>query len=1013
MRQTTAAAIVALLCACTAPARAQQMPVRTYTTAEGLAGDDVRAILQDDSGFLWIGTSTGLSRFDGRELRTYGTADGLPHPLINHLLQDGAGTLWVATAGGAARLDRSARAFTVVTSGHHSGNVRLLHQDRAGTIWIASGRTLCPISPDADENRCIKVPMATQPPPGEEGQIESLAEAPDGTLWIGTSWGLVERRPDGQLRTRQIRPTARDDRVYHLSVDRNGDLWITHWGIAHGPGVNWALYVLGRDAPVPVLSATAGGRFGNARVHGVFPSRGGGFWIATEDGVVQVHDGEVRRLGAANGLGSPYRVVTEDREGNVWLGSRSAGLTRLQTDSVVTFTEREGLHGREVTALLEDRTGHLCAVGVASDGGRWFGVLEGEAFRSFVPAGTERIGYWGWGWGQTFLQDRGGEWWLATGEGIFRYPAVASCADLATRRPKMVYRSRHGLSADDVFRLFEDSRGDIWITAFGDPGLQRWVRATGNFERFTELGRLGVTAFAEDRAGNVWMGLYAEGLLRYRHGRIEHYQQADGVPAGFIEDLHVDRGGRLWVASQEGGLARVDDPDTARPLFTKPIGAEGLAENAVHSILEDHLGRIYAGTGRGVIQFDADMRPIRRISTAEGLASNVVRTSYLDRHGNLWFGTAKGLSRLTPRALPPPRPGPVFVQDLRIAGVPHPVAQLGETDIRGLVVGPGDGRVEIEYGAASLAPGEVPRYVIRLEGADKEWREPTTARRMLYLNLAPGSYRFLVRALYADGQMSPRPATVSFDVLRPVWQRAWFVALALVALGGSGWAFHRQRVRRLLALERVRTRLATDLHDDLGARLSRISILSGVARVRLGTTEAVTFLDDIGATARELIQASGDLVWSMDPAHDDLRSLTARIRRFASDMLDPLGVAWTLNGASDGELAPVSAVVRRHVLLVCQEAINNIARHAAARHVTLTLAVDHRVLRAQIHDDGRGFPMPAGGPPDGRAGDGGSGEPTGRGLRNMAGRARELGGELDVTSAPGEGTCVRLAVPLR
>jgi signal transduction histidine kinase/ligand-binding sensor domain-containing protein len=764
-----------------------------------------------------------------------------------------------------------------------------------------------------------------------------------------------------------------------------------------------------------VLLATAGGRFGDARVHGVFPSGSGGLWVATEDGVVQVHDGELRRLGAANGLESPYRVVAEDREGNVWLGSRSAGLTRLQTDSVVTFTEREGLRGREVTALLEDRTGRLCVAGVASDGTRWFGALEQEAFRSFIPAGTERVGYWGWGWGQTFLQDREGEWWLATGEGLFRYPAAPSCTDLATRRPKVVYRRQHGLSADDVFRLFEDSRGDIWITAFGDPPLQRWVRATATFERFSQSGRLGPTAFAEDRAGNVWMGLYAEGLLRYRQDRIEHYQQADGVPAGFIEDLHVDSAGRLWVASQEGGLARVDHPDAPRPVFTRPIHAEGLAENAVLSVLEDRLGRIYAGTGRGVIQFDGAMRRVRRYSTAEGLASNLVRTSYLDRRGILWFGTLKGLSRLTPREVPPARPGPVFLHALRIAGVPHPVAQLGETDIAGLVVGPGDGRVEIEFGAASLAAGEVPRYLIRLEGAEEEWREPTAARSVLYLNLAAGSYRFMVRALYADGQVSPHAATVAFEVLRPVWRRAWFVVLALVAIGGSAWAFHRQRVRRLLALERVRTRLATDLHDDLGARLSRISILSGVARVRLGTAEAVTFLDDIGATARELIQASGDLVWSMDPAHDDLRSLTARIRRFASDMLDPAGIAWTLDGASDEALARVPSVVRRHVLLVFQEAINNIARHAGARHVTLRLGVEHRLLRAEIHDDGRGFVMPsaAADTPIETAGDGVSGDPAGRGLRNMARRARELGGALEVTSAPGRGTCVRLAVPLR
>jgi ligand-binding sensor domain-containing protein/signal transduction histidine kinase len=1046
MRRVLAGVVaLALQLSSSAPASAQRLPVRTYTTADGLAGDDVRAILQDARGFLWVGTTTGLSRFDGREFRTYGTADGLPHPAVNHLLQDADGTLWVATAGGLARLVAGAREFAVVALQDYRGAVQLLHRDRAGTLWVAAGPQLFTLSRSGQEAGRIRVPTPTKPPEGALWDVEALAEDVHGALWIGTSWGLVERRPDGRLIPWRIKPSLHDDRVYHLAFDARGKLWITHWGIAHRPRVNWALYVVrpplvadaGRapDRPLHVRSrlprslgdeltpsgkgstsptyVTAGGPFGDARVHGVYPARDGRLWIATEDGLVRIGADGIRRFSGPNGLGAPFRVILEDRDGSLWLGSRGAGLSRLDAGGFLTYTELDGLLGREVTSILEDRSGQLCVSGVTADGGRWFGALNGDVFMPYTPRGTERLQYWGWGWGQTLLQDRTGGWWLPTGEGLFRYSAAASCTALAHRAPR-IYRREHGLSADNIFRLFEDSRGDVWISAFGNPGLQRWVRATGRLEGFAELGRAAPTAFEEDRAGNIWIGFYAGGVVRYRRGAFQRFGQQDGVPAGFIEDLYLDRAGRLWIATSEGGLARVDDPTSPHPVFAPPSRTEGLAEGAVLTIVEDGLGQVYAATGRGVIQFDGEMKLMRRLSTAEGLGSNLVRISYVDRHGALWFGTQKGLSRLLPRRAPSASP-PIFIHGLMLAGVPRPVAQLGESDIGHIVLGPTDGRVEIEYGVASLVSGEILRYQARLEGADNDWLEPSTARSMLYLNLAPGSYRFLVRAVHADDRVSAQPASVAFTVLPPLWRRQWFLALVVMAAAAAAWLAHRQRVTRLLGLERVRTRLATDLHDDLGARLSRISILSEAARVRVANVqEAGRILEEVGATARELIETASDIAWSIDPAHDDLRSLTARVRRFASDMFDGRTMAWTFDAPGDGALARLSPEIRRHVLLVFQEAINNIARHADARSVALSMRLhDHR-LEAEIRDDGRGFVTTDAETRSSCASAAvrGSGS-SGRGMQNMAVRARELHGTLQVESAPHEGTRVRLVVPLR
>jgi signal transduction histidine kinase len=211
--------------------------------------------------------------------------------------------------------------------------------------------------------------------------------------------------------------------------------------------------------------------------------------------------------------------------------------------------------------------------------------------------------------------------------------------------------------------------------------------------------------------------------------------------------------------------------------------------------------------------------------------------------------------------------------------------------------------------------------------------------------------------------------------------------------------------RRLLALQRVRARIATDLHDDLGARLSRISILAEVAARRVGSdaASAERLLTDVGDTARSLLEAAADITWSVDPRHDQLGSLAARVRRFAADMLDGRNIDWTFDTDGDGTAIKLSAEHRRHLLLVFQEAVNNVVRHSGARRVELVLRVAGGQLLAVIKDDGGGFRHP----------NGAAGAGQGSGLTNMARRAHEIGGVLSVRSEPGEGTEVQLTTPLR
>ena len=1013
------------MCA-TGVASAQRLPLRMYSSADGLAGDDVSALLADSRGFLWIGTSIGLSRFDGTTFKSYGRSDGLPHLLVNSLLEDRQGRIWVGTGGGLARIEQPQHVMSRIDLGPQTAaSVEAVVQTQDGRIWIAAAGDLY-VMADNGTIPAVAVPLPSPGPHVTTTYIEALASGTEGDLWIGTTTGLLRHLPDGRILRLPVRPP--DDRIYSLAIDAAGRLWITHWGLAHAPGVHYAVYVLAPHAPagadldaadslhrrarrivgndwIPlpekagdVIYLTGDSPTGVGRVFRTLPTDDG-MWISTTDGLVRIEAGRASRFDSRHGIGLPIQSVAKDAYGNLWLGTAGLGLGRFGLDGLMTYGEAAAVPPGEIIGLFEDAAGALCVTGLDVSGRRWFGTLTNGRLARFQPRGTEGVLYWGWGWQQMFLRARSGEFWLATGEGLLRYPAASSCTALAATRPEAWYRKGHGLPADDVFRLFEDSRGDLWISA---GGTIRWLRSTGALEVLSDATRT-PSAFVEDRGGNVWVGYYSGGVARWQAGKFRSFGVPDGVPQGYIYVLFVDSRGRLWIGSQTDGLVRVDDPEAPVPTFVRVAGGGALLDLPVYGVIEDQARRLYVATGRGILRFDEGLALTRRYSLADGLPGHFMRALYADRHGDLWFGTRRGLSRLTPRpdAASPGHPG--VHRSRRGRGRGATAGVLRRANRHRAQVQPGNRRVEISYASPALTPGAAPLYTVRLKNLDKDWSPPTSDRTITYVNLETGSYKFEVRGIM-EGRASDVAATVSFTVMAPLWRRSWVQALAAIAVVGLLYGGYHLRVSRLLALERVRARIATDLHDDLGARLSRISILSEVAARRVGSdaASAERLLADMGDTARSLLEAAADITWSVDPRHDQLGSLAARIRRFAADMLDGQNIQWTFDTDGDGAAIKLTLEHRRHILLLFQEAVNNVVRHAAARRVVLSLRVAGNQLVAVIKDDGRGFERATGTSASGQ----------GNGLTNMARRAHELGGVLVVRSAPGEGTEVSLSTPL-
>jgi signal transduction histidine kinase len=331
---------------------------------------------------------------------------------------------------------------------------------------------------------------------------------------------------------------------------------------------------------------------------------------------------------------------------------------------------------------------------------------------------------------------------------------------------------------------------------------------------------------------------------------------------------------------------------------------------------------------------------------------------------------------------------------LRITGVPRLVSALGEPQLSLGDLAPQQNQLQIDFVGLGFGSGEVLRYQYLLEGADTDWSAPDEHRTVTYASLAPGRYRFTVRAVNSDGMVSAHPAAIDFTILSPLWRRWWALALIATTAGALSYAGYRYRVARLLELVHIRTRIATDLHDDVGANLTRIAVLAEVA----SHTHDVGPLASIARIARESVSSMSDIVWAINPKRDSLIDLTRRMRQHADELftLRDIELRFSAPGAADN--LRIGVDIRRDLLLIFKEAVNNAARHSRCSLVEIEFRIEASRLVLAIIDNGIGF--------DSRS------AADGQGLGSMQRRAQTLHGSLEIASRSGAGTTVRLDVPI-
>jgi signal transduction histidine kinase/ligand-binding sensor domain-containing protein len=978
--------------------------VDVFGTAQGLPNSVVFAVTQTRDGYLWAGTYGGLARFDGVQFAVFdeNNTPGLNSSHISRLFEDRQTNLWVGTENGGINLVKGGTVSHVdLVPGGYGGNLRAICEDRGGAVMLYTDAGVLGRCRDGK----VEIWHAGA---GMRSFYWGLIAEDSGRLWVGTDTSLVALNPIPVV-TDEVNPIQLN---YLLASKRGG-----YWRLANGRiqkcvenrvERDLGAYPWTRPTNTPPVMAACEDLDGNLVVgtygYGVywFDAEGKATRISTEDGLS--HDSVLS--------------LTVDREGCLWVGTNGGGLNRVRRKS---FGVLDGSAGLVVQSVCEDGEGGLWIGCNDKRVEHWTGgvLQQSRILPSSLPADVNpdtttldvKAVYVGRREGAL-----GGNWvlagsWCAFPPRLFQWESGRFTPLIL---PEALDRN--------ISAIFQDRAGRLWLGTQG--GLLRFE----DLKLFTTRDGLSandVRAIAEDREGDLWVGTEGGGLDRLRDGRFTCFTRTNGLPGNSISALEVDAEGVLWVATS-GGLARFHGGK-----WTTYSKKEGLASNGLGYLLEDGHGHLWVGSNAGLMRLKKEElnalvgtngAPVscRVYGEPDGLPATECTSgsepgALRSGDGTLWFPTIQGLASLNPRRLNlNTNPPPVVIESVAVAGKEQTPDTLRSAPPHEITIPPGKEGLVIRYASLSLAAPEKGRFKYQLEGYETTPIErPGNDREAHYNKLPPGTYGFKVTACNEDDVWSKEWTTLSIRVLPPFWRTWWFLSLTtLCLLGmivGSVHYVSTQRLQRQLAalrqkeaLEKERARIARDIHDQVGASLTQVSLLGELVESDKDHPEEVAaHARQIEQTALETTRALDEIVWTVNPSNDTLDGLITYVCKYAQEYLAVAGLRYRLEAPPQLPATPVSPELRHNVFLASKESITNVVRHAQATAVVVRLHLEAARFTLEIQDNGRGL-----------AGLDPKAAQTRNGLRNMRKRMEDIGGSFAISPAPDGGTLVRLDAPL-
>lgn len=975
--------------------------IDAWQTEQGLPQDSVTSIVHTSDGYLWLGTYNGLVRFDGVRFKVFNTGNTpeFGDSRITSLFEDAEGTLWIGHETGDLTQLRAGK-FSAVNLGTNwpGGAIWVMGTDADGVLWMFSreGELL---SMQGAKPAVQKI--------GSTDSLPSFVKDKAGELWV------VRGRLLGTLKNGRLvpvppglQPDTSD--VNRACASRDGGVWLTGGGRVRKLSASGTVTDRG---PAP---------WGLDLVTALLETKSGDLLVGTlRQGLFLLSpDGTSLHFTRQNGLSHDWVLdLCEDRERNLWVGTGGGGLDVLRRRKVEMVKAPDDWQGRAILAVTPSAQGGLW---VGTEGAGLYRLQDGEVKTITETNGLANFFIW------SMLEDEHHNLWVGTfngglfvqNNGRFEFPK-------GLEDPTAI-----------IFALYQDRQGEMWVGT--QSGLARY--SDGRCTWFTRKDGLvlpDVRVITEDDAGAIWFGMSGGGLGRLKDGKLTQFRRQEGLTNDFVWSLLAEKDGTLWVGTFGGGLCRFRDGH-----FATISTREGLPNNVICHITDDGLGNFWISSYGGIFRVskselnqcaDGQLEAVNYVAygEAEGLSTLECSGGFQSAgcqtpDGKLWFSTIKGLAMVDPANVRiNPFPPPVLIEEVAVDDrlLPLPISGVVVPLAHRLQIQPGKHRLEIRYTGLCLAAPEKVRFKYRLEGLEPDWVDVGTRRVAYYSYLKPGNYTFRVIACNNDGIWNDTGASLAFTVLPQFWQTWWFNFGAVLAgvglVGGLARYITRRRLHQKMeslerqrALENERSRIAKDIHDDLGSNLARIMMLSQSNRAEGEDSQQVmTRMGKVYLAARELTRTMDEIVWAVSPHHDTLDSLVNYLGKFAQDFLKVAGIRCRLIVPIQLPAWPLTAEVRHSLFLAFKEALHNVVKHAAATEVHVSLILAESGFSASIEDDGIGFdPARVDAAATGK-------DPlriaSGNGLANMRKRIEGIGGECQVDSTPGKGTRVKFVVRVK
>lgn len=908
---------------------------------------------EDDGGYLWFATSTGVIRFDGIDFSLFDTENSdLPANFVRTLFKDSKKRLWYGsgTDGFGTFLSDTTLVFS------KPGYIRGYEETPEGVLWVAT-----------DGNGLWKVDLRKDAATRQPRQvffeelgiyILDLFVGRNGDLHVATVNGIFTIRGDRLI----TYPQTVESPVYSVWADSSGEIWY---------GNEQGLHQLKGDRPEPVRFTSPPPRPAVIQIiehpnEEMLVLTDQALYTLQEDRLVPVYEAEEQVL----------TCLTTDHEGNIWIGTEIHGIIQLIPSNISTIDKDDGLPGSLTTVVTQGRDGTVY-VGTTS------GLAIMDASDTTIEILFEESMI------TSVLSDDQNRTWVALrGQGL----------RLLDENEVQSFTAENGLLSTAVWTLYQDKQGKIW--AGGATGIMTYSEEEGWQEARQiqeKLMNSDVRVIRQTSAGDLWVGT-SYGLHAFMEDTTHVYTTYQGLKSAVILDIVETSDNMVWIATMGGGLYRfsgnelkpvpetVTGSDIVRII---PVGEDlWLAGNkGITGVNLRALNDGLDGNGNfpDVIRFErSDELPGEIFGTVQP-------SGWYKDNGELWFPTTRGMVRFRPEVekLQPPPP-PIKINYV-IVGVDtlYDPANLEIPHTRD--------RIDISYTAFSYAnPGAV-TYSYRLADFDEDWSDVGSRRTAVYTNLPPGDYKFEVTARIGDGPRSTLPASVPVTIIPAFYETFWFRASVAVGILLIMWGAYAWRINALKRLEQLRVRIANDLHDEIGSNLGSIALRSRMLSRRTTSEEEQKNLMEIDRISRQTAVGMRDIIWLINPEKDQMEDLQFKLKQIASQLL--VDIPFKFYADTQSQKRALSLHTRRNTVFIFKEILHNIIKHSGAEKVEIRLSHQAGKLILFVSDNGRGFD------PSGIDGEG-------IGLKSINKRCDEINARLQIDSSPAEGTRFDIRIPI-